>query len=467
MVRVILALIVLSQTVIAASPRGRGKTFNPLEWVGANSPWFPGPDVFGISQEIPQGCEVDQAVYVIRHGSRYPDPGAYKEWQTLYAKLQSSTFTASTPLTFLPTWSPPALSSSQIAQVSTTGYQELHTLGTTLRFRYPSFYTYNTPFTLWANNYPRTIDSARLFSQGYIGPNATSLVDILVVNASDPAAVANSLAPSDLCLAYSDDSSVQTAAWDKVYLPSVTKRLQKLIKGNLTLADADVGIFPYLCGFETQILGRESAFCSTFEEKEFKAYEYRQDLRYWYGTGPGSGLESTMMLPLLSSIMDVLQQGPNRTYTTHTGSSFKPPPLVVAFTHDNQINQLASATGVFDSQRNLTTDKIDESRIFISSRINPMRGTVAFERLSCSASSSSKKNSYVRIRLNDAVYPVSSCQSGPGRSCPLDQYVKLVQAKNAKAGDFVETCGIQNVTGTAETTFFMDDKLEWVRVVKP
>jgi acid phosphatase len=70
-----------------------------------------------------------------------------------------------------------------------------------------------------------------------------------------------------------------------------------------------------------------------------------------------------MMLPLLSSITEVLQQGPNRTYTAHTGSSFKPPPLVVAFTHDNQINQLAAATGVFDNQRNLTTDRIDESRV--------------------------------------------------------------------------------------------------------
>lgn len=70
-----------------------------------------------------------------------------------------------------------------------------------------------------------------------------------------------------------------------------------------------------------------------------------------------------MMLPLLSSITEVLHQGPNRTYTTHTGSSFKPPPLVVAFTHDNQINQLAAATGVFDSQRNLTVDRIDESRV--------------------------------------------------------------------------------------------------------
>lgn len=342
-------------------------------------------------------------------------------------------------------------------------------LGTTLRFRYPSFYTYNTPFTLWANNYPRTIDSARLFAQGYIGPNATSLVDILVVNASDPAAVANSLAPSDLCPAYSDDSGVQTAAWDGVYLPKVTRRLQKLVKGNLTLENTDVGIFPYLCGFESQITGRKSPFCNTFEESEFKAYEYRQDLRYWYGTGPGSGLESTMMLPLLGSIVEVLQQGPNKSYTTHTGSNFKPPPLVVAFTHDNQINQLASATGVFDAQRNLTTDKIDESRIFISSRINPMRGTIAFERLSCSASSSSSKGStYVRIRFNDAIYPVSSCQSGPGRSCPLDKYVRLVQEKNSKAGDFVENCGIQNSTAEQpRTTFFMDDKLEWVRVVKP
>ena len=47
----------------------------------------PGPDVFGISPEVPQGCDVDQAVYVSRHGSRYPDPGAYNGWVSLYNQV--------------------------------------------------------------------------------------------------------------------------------------------------------------------------------------------------------------------------------------------------------------------------------------------------------------------------------------------------------------------------------------------
>lgn len=43
-----------------------------------------GPNVNGISSAVPEGCSVDQAVYVVRHGSRYPDPGAYEEWQALH-----------------------------------------------------------------------------------------------------------------------------------------------------------------------------------------------------------------------------------------------------------------------------------------------------------------------------------------------------------------------------------------------
>jgi acid phosphatase len=47
----------------------------------------PGPNVFGISSDTPEGCTVDQAVYVSRHGSRYPDPGAYDGWLALYDKV--------------------------------------------------------------------------------------------------------------------------------------------------------------------------------------------------------------------------------------------------------------------------------------------------------------------------------------------------------------------------------------------
>ena len=99
--------------------------------------------MFHISTDIPDGCQVDQAVYVVRHGSRYPDPGAYVEWTTLYSKvlpnsaidmqnmlilsqIQNATFTASGALDFLPTWKPVLQYPDQeIAMVSPGGWKEL------------------------------------------------------------------------------------------------------------------------------------------------------------------------------------------------------------------------------------------------------------------------------------------------------------------------------------------------------
>ncbi|KAF2963950.1 hypothetical protein GQX73_g9612 [Xylaria multiplex] len=123
------------------------KPFDVLEHLGANSPWFTGPApnvaVSGsLSRDAPTGCAVDQAVYVARHGSRYPDPGAYDGWVALHDKasqvkssqitstysntIQAAKFTAHGPLAFLNTWAPvlenPA---AQLAQVSPGGYDEL------------------------------------------------------------------------------------------------------------------------------------------------------------------------------------------------------------------------------------------------------------------------------------------------------------------------------------------------------
>jgi hypothetical protein len=61
--------------------------FNPLEHLGGNSPWFKGPNAFDISPDAPEGCAVDQAAFSSRHGSRYPDPGAYNGWLSLSAKV--------------------------------------------------------------------------------------------------------------------------------------------------------------------------------------------------------------------------------------------------------------------------------------------------------------------------------------------------------------------------------------------
>lgn len=124
----------------------------PLEWLGANSPWFPGPNVNKISSDVPDECTIDQAAYVSRHGSRYPDSGAYAEWKEMESrvslkfrgamhsltkfKFAVNKYTARGALSFLPNWHPVLTRPDiQIAQQSPTGYKEAMDMGYQLRTR--------------------------------------------------------------------------------------------------------------------------------------------------------------------------------------------------------------------------------------------------------------------------------------------------------------------------------------------
>jgi hypothetical protein len=93
--------------------------------------------VYDISPNVPEDCTVDQAAYILRHGSRYPDNGAYQGWLSLQARLSPNNgYTTSGSLSFMPKWKPiltnPPL---QIAMQSPTGYKEAYDLGYTLRTR--------------------------------------------------------------------------------------------------------------------------------------------------------------------------------------------------------------------------------------------------------------------------------------------------------------------------------------------
>jgi acid phosphatase len=340
-------------------------------------------------------------------------------------------------------------------------------MGVELRTRYPGWYKYGSPFRVFSNDYQRTVDSARLFARGYLGPNATTLGTIHPILASDPSVIANSLATSDSCPTYNDRSGAGYAdVWDGIYLPPIAERLNQLIDGDLELTPDNVSNFPYLCGFESQITRRRSPFCDVFSPEEILQYEYRQDLRYWYGTGPGSFNNASVMLPIVQGVVDLLKSGPE----THVEGAGSGPnvtgPLLVAFTHDNQINQLVSSLGIFDEQPPLAANSMNSSRIYVSSRNNPMRGTVTFERLNCSG------ELYLRLLLNDAVYPVPACRSGPGSSCPLDQYNDEVLAgKWEKAGTFESFCDLEEGSATTSPdggiTFFTDLTLPAIRSVQP
>ncbi|KAM5349420.1 hypothetical protein ACJ41O_005925 [Fusarium nematophilum] len=411
----------------------------PLAHLGANGPWHIGPDVAGISSDIPEGCHVDQAAYVSRHGSRYPDPGAHSGWLEMARRFKESSYTASGPLAFFHDWESPVTDPAiQIAQLSKTGYKELFDMGYTLRIRYPDLYKEGEPFFVWANNYTRVLQTAKLFVHGFLGTNSSLGTVVSVTGRGMPAHLGDTLAPGDMCPAFKDDSSKQQEAWRSIWLPPFKKRLSQYIDGELELDDAHWQDFPYVCGFESQITGRLSPFCDTFTQEELEQYEYQQDLRYYYGVGPGADVASKMMTPFLNALIQRFVDGPDAKGRDFDGNTFKLPKLLMNFLNDGQLNQLVVASGVFDKQKALPLDRIPEDRLWRSSRISPMRGTIAFERLNCPVKNKSK--TFVRIRLNDAVYPLPSCQDGPGKSCAVKKYAKYVKDKLKKQGSFAKIC---------------------------
>lgn len=330
---------------------------------------------------------------------------------------------------------------------------------------------------VWANNYTRVLQTASMFVHGFLGATASKKGSVISVTSRGfPASVGDSLAPSDMCPNFKDlEGGDYKTSWDNIWIPPVQKRLQYLIEGNLTLTTSDVNQIPYLCGFESHITGRLSPWCSVFTDEELKQYEYSNDLRYYYGIGPGTDLPKKMMTPFLNELVDILQNG-TVNGTKADGSLFELPKLIMSFLNDGQLTELVTASGVFDGQPPLSPKKKDDNRLWVGSRYVSMRGTVAFERLNCLGEghpSSSRlekvvtNTTYVRILLNDAVYPIQSCKNGPGSSCKLSDYARYIKAKYASEGNWITNCNVTITDDTPTTvkgaSFFTDLGKSWVK----
>ncbi|CAK7242950.1 MAG: hypothetical protein STHCBS139747_004453 [Sporothrix thermara] len=369
-----------------------------------------------------------------------------------------------------------------------------------LRTRYPQLYNEGDELYVWANNYTRVLQTARLFVHGFLGVNATNLGHVVSVTSKTSVdAIGNSLSPSDTCPNFADtEGGDYYTNWSNVYIPPIQERLQSLITGNLTLTSTDISQIPYLCGFESQITGRVSPWCGIFTDKELEYYQYSNDLRYYYGVGPGTDLPSTMMLPYLNAVTGLLQQGPDALNgTAADGSAFSPPKLMVSFLNDGQLNEIITASGVHDAQAALSDTEMDPKRLYMSNRFTTMRGTIGFERLNCavkpstgnssallplsqrscssnvttpSFEKSSTNSTFVRILLNDIVYPVPSCQNGPGYSCLMDDYVKYVSTKYAKSGNWASNCNVTTAGApnvVAGASFYTDLSSDFLQIISP
>ncbi|KAJ3559463.1 hypothetical protein NM688_g332 [Phlebia brevispora] len=475
-----LSLAVLSAAcLVALASEVFERGFNPAHHSGGASPYFEAPTQFDISPETPAGCIVDQAAYIVRHASRYPEPSSFVGWQALYNKLQNATYTANGNLAFLPSWVPPV---DDLAHeplfLSATGAREAFQLGTELRKRY-NLTKGGENFTVWSAGQQRCIDTATHWLRGYLGqgdylasPNENRGTIVFMPDSVNTTG-ADSLTASAACPLYTGEGGTNASnAFRATYQNGIAKRINQFLDG-LELNATDVGVMQDLCGYSFHING-DRRFCDIFQEHEWIDYEYASDLNYYYGSGPGNPLAGTTAFPWLQAITQLLVAGPNRTVGN---GSFVPPPLIMGFTHDNDLPPVVAALGIMNSSSDedvypLSLTTPDSRRTFRSSYLVSFLGNIALERLSCETPMEStvkhvagqlnpvpgtgrNARKFVRVRANDAPVPIPACMSGPGSSCPLADFEAYVKGPQATLlGDFVQKCGLANVTNDPDTVDF-------------
>ncbi|KAF9443372.1 phosphoglycerate mutase-like protein [Macrolepiota fuliginosa MF-IS2] len=433
-----------------------GADFDPLHHSGAASPYFDAPAAAGVPLELPDGCVVDQAAWFVRHGSRYPEPGSFTGWEALFSKFQNATYIARGPLSFIPSWNLPVDNEPhQPLFLSSTGAGEAFALGVELRKRY-GLTKGGDNITVWTAGQQRVVDTATYFARGYLSagnylddPSSNRGTLVVLVDSATNTTFADSLTPSSSCPAYGvfgGNGSTTSDAFRATFRPAIADRLNKFLDG-LVLDANDIGVMQDLCGFGFEVSG-EHRFCDAFTENEWLDYEYAHDLNYYYGSGPGNPLSATVGHPWVKAISDIFAVGPGNAIQNGT---LIPPPLIMGFTHDNNVPPLISALGLWNSSKSfpLPITKLESNRQFRSSNLVSFLGNVALERMTCD-------QVFVRVLANNAVIPIPECQSGPGASCPLEMFTEYVNGERKRAsGDFVERCGLEGVEGAVSNVMFL------------
>ena len=122
----------------------------------------------------------------------------------------------------------------------------------------------------------------------------------------------------------------------------------------------------------------------------------------------------------------------------------------LSFTHREVPPFVATALGLFnsssDAAEQFPTDHINWTRAWKMADLIPFLGHVGMEKMSCdrggavSSNGKEEKFEYVRFIANTAPRPIPDCQSGPGASCPFEQFREKIGEGARKHRDFHRVC---------------------------
>jgi len=448
----LLAMLALGAPVQVTFVRGNGSALLPdyiAHSLGQYSPYY------DVETYIPPPatCHVDQVNIIQRHGSRFPTESASKSLEATIAKLQNPQWGLKDdgPLGFLRAyhWD---LGNNDLVEL---GAKESYDAGRTTFVRYASLLSSSKtlPFVR-ASDSQRVIESSTNWTYGFSTASQVTIVPLAPLIIPENLNFNNTLDDENCPAANKSIADAAQAKFTSIYFPPITARLSRTLGGTppsppLQLTDTDTINLMSMCAYDTVAKGAQSPFCSAFEPGEWVLYEYYADLGKFYKNGHGHPLGPIQGVGYVNELLARLTGTPvkdaTNTNTTLTSNPKTFPldrPLYADFSHDNQIASIVSAIGLFRGPSytdngnangngdgtSLSTDKIDEKRAWVFSRIAPFAGRLVVERLQCRKSTvegNGKGEAYVRILADNAVQQLGFCKGATKAGlCKLEDFVE-------------------------------------------
>lgn len=369
----------------------------------------------------------------MRHASIYANDDEYEEYiKPLIFEIEKHRGGFSGDLEFLNKWTSPILEDA-LEDVTPAGKRDAAKVGAHLLQRYPSLVP--TTKRILADKKPRTYDTAVALAQAFPNPEDIEIVRITKdVNGSMDVIV-----PHKSCPAFSKaPGKEEMDEFVSNYAPAVSERLEEAAGFKLS-GDNILGL-QSLCGYQSAIEGKRSPICAVFTDAEWMAYEYAWDLRYAYMVGPLNKLSPYLGFPWLQSQLSLLdaQDGSPALDSWPKGQRF-----FMSFTHREVPPFVATALGIFNSSSNareeFPTDRVNWARAWRMSDLIPFLGHVGMEKITCDTKRG--EEDFIRFVANQAPRPLPHCQSGPGASCPFNDFKDIIEAGAKSHEDYHEVCG--------------------------
>ncbi|KAI1469076.1 phosphoglycerate mutase-like protein [Daldinia caldariorum] len=404
--------------VILPVSRHQDNSFETFKHLGHLSPFFVPPNTpASLRSGTPPGCTVERAFLIRRHGSRRPHEDEFAIIQNLSHYIHDNRDLFSNPLVKLPDaysflsegWN----STFGTDSLTAPGRQQLFDHGVALKLQYLDF---DNVTEVLASDSDRVVESARWFMDGYYGriSNYTATVNVVPENETTVSWITPYLACPKWDSSYGEAS---LAKWRQVYIPPITKRINKLLAEaypGINFTDTHTSAMLYSCAYETAIRGiGSSPWCDVFLPSEISDNEYEYDLRMrgFAGYGLPGDMAPVLGSLLVSNVTSFLQRDEG-------------PKLSLSFGHDKTIALGLTALGLASDELP-PTGPVDPDRAWRAAKLMPFAANMIWQRLDCDG------HGRIQLILNGANYGL-----GPV-GCEIDNY------GSCALGDFLNTTKVQ------------------------